>query len=87
MNGATGCAIRIRLAHVAAQEVADPLDVLREQRPVDAELMIERGDRARIGERAENRAADVAGQQLAAREHDHRQQPQRDQREHAAARR
>ena len=79
-------AIRIRQAHVAAHEMRDPLDVLRHERPVRAELMIERGDRARIGERPEHRAADIAGQQLAAREHDHRQQPQRDQRQADARR-
>jgi hypothetical protein len=74
-------AICVRQAHVALHEVRDPLRVLREKRTVRAELMIERGNGARIGERAEYRAADIARQQLAAREHDHRQQPQRDQRQ------
>ena len=46
--------------------MADPARILREQRPIDAELMIERRDGARIGERAEDRAADVARQKLAA---------------------
>ena len=40
-----------------------------QRRPVDAELVIERRDRARIGERPEDRAADVARQQLPAGEH------------------
>ena len=54
--------VRIGEPHIAAHEMRDPLDVLRHQRPVRAELVIECGDRARIGERPEHRAADIARQ-------------------------
>jgi hypothetical protein len=43
--------------------------------------MIEHLDGALVGERAEDRAADIAGQYLAAQEHHHAEQKQRDQRE------
>jgi hypothetical protein len=77
---------RPRTAEVAAQGMADPRGVLLEKRTVRAQLMIERGHGARIGQWPEHGAANVAWQQLAAREHEHGKQPQREKRPRRALR-
>jgi len=73
-------------AHIAGHEMADPVPVLDEERPVDAELMVQVRHRPGIGERPEDRAAHITRQELAAGKHDHAEQPERDQREHQAFR-
>ena len=52
-----------------------------EERPVRAELLVERVDRLLRRERPEHRATDVARQDVGHGEHDHAEQEQRDQRE------
>ena len=56
------------------------LAVLGQQRPVGAELVVERIDRALVGKRPEHGAPDIAGQHLAAQKHHDAEQKQRDQR-------
>ena len=51
----------------------DPLPILKQQRPIESQLMIEIRDRAGVGERPQDGARHIAGQQLAAGE-DHRAQ-------------
>ena len=63
------------------QQAPGPVQVLRQDRPVRAELFVERVDRLLRRERPEHRAADVAGEDRRDREDDHAQQEQRDQRE------
>ena len=58
-----------------------PVDVLRDERPVRAELLVERVDRLLGGERPEHGTPDVARQDARHREDDHAEQDQRDQRE------
>ena len=78
-------AVGERLAQVALEEARDPVPVLREQGLVGAELRVEGVDRRLVGERAEDPAGDVAGQDLRADEDDHAQQEERDDREARAA--
>ncbi len=81
MNGATGARKDEGHAHVAGDEMADPVPVLDQQRPVDAQLVIEDGHRAGIGQRTQDRAPHIARQQLAAEEHHDRQDAEGDQRQ------
>ena len=62
-------------------KLRDPVPVLGQDRLVDAELVVERVDRARRRQRPEDRAPGIAREDLAEDEHDHAQEPQRDQRE------
>jgi hypothetical protein len=57
---------------------------LDEQWPVDAERMVERIDRALVGERPENGPPDIARKHLAAKEHHDAEQEQRDERQSQA---
>ena len=65
--------------HVALQEVEDPLAILHQQRPVDAELVSQGIDGALVGKRSQNGATDITRQHLAADENHHAEQEQRDQ--------
>ena len=46
--------------------MGDPVPVLHDGRPVRAEIVVQGGDGAFVSERTEDRAADIAGKQLAA---------------------
>ena len=81
-----GRAERERAAHVAHDEVPDPIPVLDGQRPIDAHLMVEQRHRARIGERSEHGASYIAREELPAQKDDHRQDRERDERQERPAR-
>jgi hypothetical protein len=78
-QGPNGDMEGIGAAHVADQEMPDPIQVLGDHRPIDANLMIEGSHRAGVGQGAEHRATDIAGQHLAAEEHHQAEDRQRDQ--------
>jgi hypothetical protein len=73
-------ALGVRLAEIALDEARDPVAVADEDVAVGPELLVQRRDGGRIGERAEDAAGDVAGQDLGAEEDDDAQQPERDDR-------
>ena len=73
-----------RGAHVAGEQAADPVEVLRDERLVRAEPLVQRIDGPLVGERPEDAAPDVARQHLRPDEHDQAQQEQRDQAEQDA---
>ena len=66
------------VAHVAPDEAGDPVEVLRQDRPVDAELVIQDVDRLLVGERPEHGTTDVARKQVRDREHGDAQEEERD---------
>src|SRR5205814_92149 len=66
-----------RLAHVAVDEVPDPAPVLREQRPVRADLVVEQVEGLLRRERPEDVAADVTREELRRREDDDAQDEKR----------
>jgi len=70
-------AVSVRAAHVAGHEMADPVPVPDRERPIEPELVIEIGHAARIRKWPENRAPDIAGEQLARGEYQHAEEPQR----------
>src|SRR5262249_12067776 len=67
-----------RLPEVALDEALQPIDVLRDHRPVQAELLTQRRQRLRRGVLAEERAGGVPGQRLGGREDDDRDEEERD---------
>jgi hypothetical protein len=73
-----------RVAHVERQQAGDPVEVLRDQRFVGAEPLVQGVHRPLVRERPEDRPPDVARQNLRADEHDEAEQHQRDQAEHDA---
>ncbi len=75
---ADGSPERVGVAEIALEHAADPVAVLDEDRPVRTELLVELVDGLLVGEGAEDRAADVAGEQLGGDEDDHAQQDERD---------
>jgi hypothetical protein len=73
-----GASVAVGHAHVADDEMANPVPVLDQDRTIDAEFVIEIGDGLRVGERPQDRATNIARQQLPAGEHQNAQQPERD---------
>ena len=74
-----GNAVLQRLAQVAPDEAADPVPVLHDQRPVDAQLLVQLIDLLLRRERAEDVASDVTGKELRGGEDHDAQQEERDQ--------
>ena len=66
------------------EEPADPVEVLDEQRLVDAKGVIQGRHRTWVGERTEDPASHVSGESVGRQEDDHGEQPQRDQRQRYA---
>ena len=76
-----GDAQRVRLAEVAGQEARDPVPVLGQQRLVGAELLVEVVDGGLVGERSEDPAADVTGENVRGEEDEHAEEEERDRRQ------
>ncbi len=72
-------------AHVTVQKMPYPPEPLHQERPVDAQLVIEQFHRTRVGFGPKNRQSNAAGKNLAAEEHHHAQDKERDQSEREAA--
>ena len=74
------------LAEVAVEQAAEPAAVLGEQRPVEAEILADRGDVLRRRAEAEHRPHRVARDEADQQEHEHAEREQhRDRDQHAAA--
>ena len=68
---ALGCGLwTLRPAHIAAHEMADPIPVLHKNGAIDAELVVENRHGPLVGQRPQDRAADIARKQLSPREHE-----------------
>ncbi len=70
--------LRQRGTEIALDEASRPVHVLGEGGSVRSELLVERVDRLLRRERAEDGAADVAGEDRGDPEHDHAQEEERD---------
>ena len=62
------------VAHVAVQEVPDPVQVLNDNRAVDSQLVIQKIDLVLICVRPQNRPPDVSWKHLRERENGYRQE-------------
>ena len=68
--GADGAAGQNGVAEITVQQRADPVGILRDQRPVQTELRAQRGDPFRRGIQPGHHRGHVAGQHAQCREHD-----------------
>ena len=73
--------VLVRGAEVAGHHATRPVEVALRDRVVHAELLVQQVDGPLVRERAEDRAARVAGQELRRREDDDAEQDERDRRE------
>ena len=78
-------AVQRRRAEVAVQDAADPVEVLHDERPVEAELLADRRDLLRRRLRAADDLGQVAGQQAQQQEHDDAGDEDGDQQQRRAA--
>ncbi len=75
---ADGHVVGERVSEVSVEKPREPVPVLREDRAVGAELVVQVLDRGLVGEGAEDAPGDVAREHLGADEDEHAQEKKRD---------